>query len=152
MLQSLPLNRNGKVDLYALSQLRDEERLEVPELDGPRNPTEEELRKIWIDVLRKESIGINDDFFEIGGHSLLAIRVMTAIRDVFRVQLPLFTFLENPTIAGLAARIGEHPITETEEQQIEQLLRELNGMSGEAVDKLMGEPDEVAPEAQGSTD
>lgn len=153
-LQSLPLNRNGKIDLYALSQLRDEQPAELSEVAGPRNSTEEELRKIWVEALRKEPIGINDDFFEIGGHSLLAIRVLTGIRNVFRVQLPLFSFLENPTIAGLAAQISQHPITESKEQEIEELLRELDGMSGDAVDKLMmiePEPDTSTP-AQGSSD
>ena len=73
--------------------------------EAPRNAREERLAKIWAEVLGVDRIGINDDFFALKGHSLLATQVLSRIRDAFNVQLPLRSLFESPTIAALAERI-----------------------------------------------
>ena len=101
-LDSFPLNSNGKVDRRALPSPGDER----PELDnafvGPRNPAEELLVDIWVQVLGVERVGIHDDFFDLGGHSLLATQVVSRIRETFQVEMPLRRLFETPTVAGLA--------------------------------------------------
>ena len=101
MLEKFPLTPNGKIDRKALltpTGLR-------PELKStyvaPQTEIDRTITAIWREVLRLEKIGINDNFFEVGGHSLLAIRVISRINKAFQVDLPLPSFFESPTIAGL---------------------------------------------------
>jgi amino acid adenylation domain-containing protein len=137
MLDTLPLNRNGKIDLPLLAGLKEEDYNPVSDFIGPRNPTEERLAEIWSEVLQKDRISVHDDFFELGGHSLFAIQIISRIRNAFRVQLPLFSFLEAPTIADVALKIADCPVTETEEEEMERLLRELDGISDAEAEKLL---------------
>ncbi|HEX5426489.1 MAG TPA: condensation domain-containing protein, partial [Candidatus Acidoferrales bacterium] len=71
----------------------------------PRLPVEQLLAGIWSEVSTRQSIGIHDNFFRIGGHSLLAVRVISRIRQVFGVDLPLRLLFERPTIASLAQEL-----------------------------------------------
>src|SRR5262249_18164470 len=106
LLESLPLTANGKVDRQALRALA----VERPHVRvSPSTPVEEVLASIWRDTLRLEAIGVHDDFFEIGGHSLFATQIASRIRDTFRVEMPLRTMFEEPTIAGLAQAILADP-------------------------------------------
>lgn len=101
-LPALPLNQNGKVDRALLPD--PEEYLAASRrYAAPRNPTEEMLAGIWATILKREPIGIHDNFFDLGGHSLLATQVMARVRSVFRVDLPLRTLFEATTVA----RLGE---------------------------------------------
>jgi amino acid adenylation domain-containing protein len=104
-LDALPLTPSGKVNRRALPAPD----LARPELDttyaAPRNPTEEMLAGIWSQVLHLERVGIHDNFFDLGGHSLLATQVMSRVRDIFLVELPLRTLFESPTVAGLSEHI-----------------------------------------------
>jgi len=68
----------------------------------PHTETEKALAAIWRELLKVENIGINDDFFDLGGQSLLAIKAVSRTRDVFEVDLPLRNLFEHPTVAGLA--------------------------------------------------
>ncbi len=72
----------------------------------PRTETEKALAAIWTELLRIETIGIHEDFFDIGGHSLMAVKAESRIRDVFAVNLPTGVIFDNPTIAGLSAIIA----------------------------------------------
>jgi amino acid adenylation domain-containing protein/non-ribosomal peptide synthase protein (TIGR01720 family) len=104
-LDALPLNRNGKVDRGALPpvELARDQRRGVPV--APRTPNEETLLAIWCAVLGKQDLGVHDDFFECGGHSLLAMQLITRVREALAVDLPLPALFERPTVAGLAESI-----------------------------------------------
>src|SRR6266478_3045015 len=101
-LDKLPLTTNGKVDRHALPALAYENMQPARDVVGPRTETEKALAAIWRDLLYVEHIGINDDFFDLGGQSLVAIKAVSRIRDVFEVDLPLRNLFERPTVAGLA--------------------------------------------------
>jgi amino acid adenylation domain-containing protein len=101
-LESLPLTPNGKVDRRALpAPPRDSVDGEYVE---PRNETEKTLAAIWHEVLGGRA-GIGDNFFEAGGHSLLAIQLLWRINEACGVELPMRTLFERPTIATLAESI-----------------------------------------------
>ena len=67
---------------------------------APRTPIEAQLAAIWGEVLAAPRVGMHDDFFALGGHSLVATRVVSRVRDAFRVALPLRALFERPTVAG----------------------------------------------------
>jgi len=104
-LEELPLNHNGKIDRKSLPPPD----TDTPEQEyvGPRHATEETLCRLWQEVLRRERVGIHDNFFRIGGHSLLAAQVATRMRESFQVDLPLRRMFEVPTIAQLAEVIDQ---------------------------------------------
>jgi amino acid adenylation domain-containing protein len=103
-LEKLPLNHNGKIDRKALPQPdRD-----TPEEEyvGPRDATEETLCQLWQEVLRRERVGIHDDFFSMGGHSLLAVLIIARIKLAFAVEIPLSALFAGPTVAKMAKHIA----------------------------------------------
>ncbi|MEU7861241.1 non-ribosomal peptide synthase/polyketide synthase [Nonomuraea sp. NPDC049141] len=101
-LAAFPLSPNGKIDRAALP-VPDGSR---PELAGgyqaPVTPTEQLLAGIWADLLGVDQVGVRDNFFDLGGHSLLATQVITRVRAVLGVDLPLAALFDQPTVAGLA--------------------------------------------------
>jgi amino acid adenylation domain-containing protein len=102
VLEDLPKTPNGKIDRKSLP---DPVRGEVRGR-SPQNESEEAVAAIWAQVLRIEQVGTDENFFELGGHSLLATQVMSRVRQVFGVDLPLRSLLEHPTVAGLAAQLA----------------------------------------------
>jgi acyl carrier protein len=106
-LDLLPLSPNGKLDRKALPA-PDQSRPELQETyTAPRTSTEEKLTHIWTEVLKLDQVGIRDNFFDLGGHSLMATQLISRIRDAFKVDLPLRALFENPTILGIAERLQE---------------------------------------------
>ncbi|RKG74500.1 non-ribosomal peptide synthetase, partial [Corallococcus terminator] len=106
-LPALPLSPNGKVDRKALP-LPEAAVTDEATRAAPRDAMEARLVAIWAEVLRlePETVGIHDDFFEHGGHSLLATQVVSRIRGVFGVELPLGELFNAPTVAALAPRLA----------------------------------------------
>jgi acyl carrier protein len=104
-LEKLPLSPNGKVDRRALPA---PERRRVDPgraFLAPRTATEQTVAAIWAEVLHVEQIGVCDNFFEMGGHSLLAVQVVSRLGAAFEVELPLRSFFEKPTVAELAGHL-----------------------------------------------
>ncbi|EEF60978.1 amino acid adenylation domain protein [Pedosphaera parvula Ellin514] len=105
ILDSLPLTPSGKVNRMALPE-PDQGRPELgAEYVAPGNATEERIAAIWSEVLNLKKIGVRDNFFELGGHSLLVAQVVSRIRQTFKVELPLSSLFDAPSIASLAAGI-----------------------------------------------
>jgi amino acid adenylation domain-containing protein len=103
MLPRLPLNSNGKADRAALPSLTQPETGHTSV--GHSTPTEEILVSIWSSVLGIDNLGVEDDWFEVGGHSLSAMQVISRLRSAFRIELPLRHVFEERTVARLAKRI-----------------------------------------------
>ena len=104
-LAALPRTPNGKVDRKALPA--PEWRGEDAQPVAPRTPTEELLTGIWGAVLRRPAVGVREDFFALGGHSLLATQVVSRVREVCGVEVPLRRLFAAPTVEGLAAAVEE---------------------------------------------
>jgi amino acid adenylation domain-containing protein len=121
-----PLGPNGKVDRDALERLIPEERNAAAA--PPQGETEERLARIWHEVIDRPTIGRDQSFFAVGGHSLLAARVSSRIRNEFGVELPLRAFFDAPTIATLGTRIDE---------LVAQTLADLSDLSTEEIDRLL---------------
>lgn len=103
VLDKLPLSPNGKVDRRALSALTATAAPEtITNPDLPRDAVEEKLTGIWRDLLPQKNFGVHDDFFDLGGHSLMAVRLFTRIEKEFGVRLPLTTLFHAATIASIA--------------------------------------------------
>jgi pristinamycin I synthase-3/4 len=107
VLETLPLTRHGKVDRTALPAPDWHEGAPATAFAAPRNPTEEALTRIWSELLGVETAGIHDNFFELGGHSLLATQLVSRVRDVLGVEMPVARLFDHPTPAALAAHLGE---------------------------------------------
>jgi amino acid adenylation domain-containing protein len=104
-LESLPLTRSGKVQRNALPAPQSVQRDSATPQGVLQNPVERQLGRIWEDVLQADGIGRNDDFFEIGGHSLLAVRLMAEVNAAFGIRLPLATIFRAPTLERLAEAV-----------------------------------------------
>ncbi len=106
LLDSLPLTPNGKLNRKALPR-PDQSR---PELAGsfvpPRGPTEEKLAAIFATVLKLDRIGIHDNFFDLGGHSLLVVRLIAEIEKAFGERLAIATLFQSPTIEGIGRTLS----------------------------------------------
>jgi acyl carrier protein len=147
LLDALPLTPNGKVDTAALPAPEAIAREHA--VVAPRNPMEQALADIWRQVLRIEQLGVEDNFFDLGGHSLLATQVIARIRSTFHVQLPLRSMFDTPTIAGLAQQIAALP-QNSEDEEVARLLQELEGLSDEEAERLLGQEMRNAAESSGN--
>nr|WP_242033740.1 amino acid adenylation domain-containing protein [Phormidium sp. FACHB-592] len=107
VLDAMPVNINQKVDRRALPLPTPENIAGYKAFVAPRDEWEQQLTTIWETVLGVSPIGIHDNFFEVGGHSLLAASLMIQIEAVFGQTLPLSTLLTEPTIAQLAALLSQ---------------------------------------------
>ncbi|MCZ8118403.1 MAG: amino acid adenylation domain-containing protein [Microcystis sp. LE18-22.4A] len=105
-LESLPLTTNRKVDRRALPA-PDKIGNRRDQYVAPRNGIEEMLVQIWTEILKIDQVGIYDNFFEIGGHSLLATQLVSRIRSLFKIELPLRSLFGAATVAELAHLIGQ---------------------------------------------
>jgi amino acid adenylation domain-containing protein/non-ribosomal peptide synthase protein (TIGR01720 family) len=103
VLDSLPLTRNGKVDYQALP--KPDTSATAGTLVAPRTPVEHAVAEIWRQVFAANRLGIDDNFFQLGGHSMLALQIASRVRGTLGVPLPLRSVFEEPTIADQARAI-----------------------------------------------
>ncbi|WOX15492.1 non-ribosomal peptide synthetase [Streptomyces sp. N50] len=106
VLDALPLTPNGKVDRRALPDPGAVREDHGREQMAPRNAVEETIASVWAEVLDTDVIGIHDDFFELGGNSILSVRAVSRLRQALGVRLSPRTLFDAPTVAALAARVA----------------------------------------------
>jgi NAD(P)-dependent dehydrogenase (short-subunit alcohol dehydrogenase family)/acyl carrier protein len=106
---------------------------------APQNETEENIAEVWRDLLGIAEIGIHDNFFELGGDSLLATQLISRLRRALHVELPLQVFFQLPTVAQLAARLGQGAYRQEELSEIEAMLAEIKELSPEEEAALLAE-------------
>jgi len=138
VLDSMPLTRNGKIDRAALPLPSGERpKLDVPYVP-PTTETEKELARIWVDVLGVDRIGIHDNFFDLGGHSLMVIQLMSRVRKAFQVELPLRDVFTTPTIKEIADMLEARILAKASSEKIDQLLAQLESMDDKKALQMLG--------------
>ncbi|MFL5745679.1 MAG: amino acid adenylation domain-containing protein [Niastella sp.] len=105
LLSAFPLTPNGKIDRRALPDPEGRSLLSDIEFVAPRNDIEEKLVAIWQQILGKDRIGVKDNFFEIGGHSLKVTQLISRINSSFLVQIRIQSIFREPTIENIAVQI-----------------------------------------------
>jgi acyl carrier protein len=129
-LDELPRLANGKVDRSALPVQPAVVCASEAAHAAPRTPLEATLVELWREVLCAEHIGIHDNFFDVGGHSLKAMQLASRIQRALDVAVPLRRIFEAPTIAQLSATLG-HVAPDSDNAPLERFLEELERMSDE---------------------
>lgn len=125
VLEFLPLTPSGKVDRSALPAPHLSQSASVQNYVSPHTPIQQVLADIWEEVLELKTIGIEDDFFDLGGHSLLVIRIQNRIREELGFELGVNVFFDAPTIALLEQVILVEGISDLDEQALIDLLAEV---------------------------
>ena len=132
-LDALPLTANGKIDRQALPLVG------VNSLSGqtayvaPRTPVEELIAGLWTEVMKIPAVGIHDNFFHVGGHSLLGTQIIARMCQMFRVNLPLRSLFDAPTVAGLAEALCQYESTPGQVAAIARLRKQINAMSADDI-------------------
>jgi amino acid adenylation domain-containing protein len=131
-LAELPLNANGKVDRRALPSPEAVSEGDTAPRTPPRNPVEEVIAGIFEDLLgldpqglpgrAGQAVGVDDDFFHLGGHSLLVIRLLSRLREAFGADLPVQRVFAAPTVAGLAAAVETATAAGRQEEALPPIL------------------------------
>ncbi|QFY90732.1 amino acid adenylation domain-containing protein [Magnetovirga frankeli] len=103
VLERMPLTTGGKIDRKALPKVSDQGQAASPV--ALRTDVERRLATIWQKLLQRPTIGVGDHFFELGGNSLMAVRLMAAIQKEWQIQLPLAKLFQKPTLEALAVEI-----------------------------------------------
>ncbi|WP_343914924.1 non-ribosomal peptide synthetase, partial [Aquimarina litoralis] len=104
-LENMPLTSNGKIDRRSLPSLRGIELFCEVKYVAPSNETERELISIWERFFNKENIGVNDNFFHIGGDSIKGVKILSEIQRKFNVKVNMATLFQDPTVKALAKEI-----------------------------------------------
>jgi amino acid adenylation domain-containing protein len=104
-LDALPVASSGKVNRAALPAPSEENILREETFLSPRTPTEQRVAALVASLLGLPQVGLNDNFFYLGGNSLFGTQVIARLRDAFHVDLPLLTLFDHPTVADLAAAV-----------------------------------------------
>ena len=105
VMETLPLNSSGKIDRLALPAPTQNQRTAPEDFVPPRTPIEDVLATIWAETLGIDRIGTNDDFFLLGGHSLLVARIVARVREALQIELPMRTLFEASTVGLLATEV-----------------------------------------------
>jgi natural product biosynthesis luciferase-like monooxygenase protein len=138
-LDVMPLTPNGKIYRKGLPVVVEIKGERERALEPPRNRVEEALSWMWAEILGVEEVGIHDDFFESGGHSILASQLVSRVRETFHIELSLRTFFDAPTIARLAGIMVGDAEQAIRVERIAELLRDVINYSDDEVEAMLGE-------------
>jgi amino acid adenylation domain-containing protein len=138
-LDQLPTTPTGKIDRKALPEPSHTRPLLDVSYVSFRSETEKQLVRIWEDGLNVRPIGIHDNFFDLGGHSLNATRIVSRVFQHFRLKIPLQTLFQSPTVAEMATVIAEHQGEQLDNEQLKNILLELESLSDEEAERIVSE-------------
>ena len=105
----------------------------------PRDETERTIAALWQEAFGIERIGVEDNFFDLAGNSLLAIQLVTRLRRAFGIELPMTSLFDAPTVAALAQKIRESHAAPTGQEEMERLLAEIEGLSLDEAERNLAE-------------
>ncbi|MFJ8203445.1 non-ribosomal peptide synthetase [Micromonospora chalcea] len=140
-LDALPLTPNNKVDRKALPAPESGRRQVTSAYVAPRTPVEEVIAGIWAETLGVDRVGVGDDFFALGGHSLLSTRMVARVREAFGVDVPLHKVFTDPTVAGLTRALTADPAQRTVVEKTAELLIRLSDLSDDEVQQALDRAD-----------
>jgi amino acid adenylation domain-containing protein len=126
-LGALPTTPSGKVDRQALPDVDMRRAGFAREARAPRTEVEREIARVFAHVLRVDAVGIDDDFFDLGGHSLSATQVISRVRDLFDVDLPVLRLFELPTVERLVPAVASALIERADPEVAAELLAQIEG-------------------------
>jgi natural product biosynthesis luciferase-like monooxygenase protein len=136
-LAAFPLTPNRKVDRKALPAPAFGKAKGETTHAAPQSPTERTLLEIWQKVLHLSEVGMEDNFFDLGGNSLIAVALIGEIRSVFEADLPLIDLFRSPTVENLAKRIDAVQIEQADADELAVLIEQLEKLSeGEVLELL----------------
>jgi non-ribosomal peptide synthetase component F/acyl carrier protein len=136
-LDALPVMSTGKVDRRLLpAPGRSRPDLQVAYV-APRSPVETILSRIWAQVLALDTIGVQDNFFDLGGHSLAATQIVSRVIKRFQLELPLQSLFAAPTVAEMGAVIEKHDGYKVDEARVSCILAEVESLSDEEARRLL---------------
>lgn len=144
IVAEIPKGATGKIQRHGLAEKLglSGDRASTPATQvQPRSETERLVLEVWRAVLRRESFGVQDNFFQLGGDSVLAAQVLARLRQRWPVELPMLVFFESPTVAGLAAAVDRLMRAQpaAQPQDVENMLRDIEQMSEEEAKRLLGD-------------
>jgi acyl carrier protein len=140
-LSALPKTPNGKFDRHALPAPEQAQILSSATFVAPTTPLQVQLAELWAQKLHLTKVGITDNFFKLGGHSLAAVEIITHLRERFQVSISLRNLFETPTITALAQLIEQELALKQEEDPTEdtefaQILQDLEAFSNDEVEQM----------------
>jgi amino acid adenylation domain-containing protein len=135
-LEGLPLTPNGKLDRKKLPA-PGAPAYAVPAFESPQGEVETALASIWAELLKVQRVGRRDNFFDLGGHSLLIIQLASRLRSAFGVEVPVRAFFDAPTLLEMTHTIAVSQIEDENSEEILQEIRELSQMSPDQVKNLL---------------
>ena len=138
-LARLPMTRSGKIDRRGLPEARRSRAALDVSYAAPRNQLETVLAQLWREVLQLEELGSADDFFALGGDSLLANAIVARVNQLFTLTQPLKTLFATPTVAQLAAWITAQEQSPGAAAESARLMLEIDGMAPEQIYRALGD-------------
>lgn len=142
-LDEIPKGPTGKLQRIGLAEklglTASNPNAELVEYTPPQTPVETELAEIWSQVLGVEKIGIHDNFFQLGGDSILAAQIVNRMREAWGVELSFLIFFQQPTIANMAIKIAQMQAETLESKELDDLLANIEALSEEESQNLLNE-------------
>ena len=136
VLDAFPLTPNGKIDRKALPAPDGSRKLESAYV-APRTAAETVIAAIWAEVLDVDRVGVLDDFFALGGHSLISTRILVRVREAFQVDVPLHRLFSDPTVDGLCRVLLEISGQAEVIERTAELLLSLSTLSDDQVQQAL---------------
>jgi amino acid adenylation domain-containing protein len=143
-LAELPRTPNGKLDRRALPAFVQDRDALGGVYVAPRTPLEERLAALFGELLRLERVGIHDSFFDLGGHSLLATQLLSRIRSLFQVEVPLRVLFAKPFVADLALAITQLQAEQADADGVAALIKDIQDLSPGALNELLAREKGIA--------